>query len=86
MKCRGDGKWFCNVRLPGLPSSCIILHLVRAKQKEVSLHPESTLGEITLECYNCGQRNVFLLGFIAAKSDSVVVLLCRICLSNNALK
>ncbi|CAE7690500.1 UPF1, partial [Symbiodinium pilosum] len=86
MKCRGDGKWFCNNRLPGLPSSCIILHLVRAKQKEVSLHPESTLGEITLECYNCGQRNVFLLGFIAAKSDSVVVLLCRLCLSNNALK
>ncbi|CAK9023360.1 Regulator of nonsense transcripts 1 homolog (ATP-dependent helicase UPF1) [Durusdinium trenchii] len=65
---------------------CIILHLVRAKQKEVSLHPESPLGEIVLECYNCGQRNVFLLGFIAAKSDSVVVLLCRVCLSNNALK
>lgn len=86
MKCRGDGKWFCNNRLPGLPSSCIILHLVRAKQKEVSLHPESPLGEIVLECYNCGQRNVFLLGFIAAKSDSVVVLLCRVCLSNNALK
>mmetsp|Transcript_159156 Transcript_159156/g.510484 ORF Transcript_159156/g.510484 Transcript_159156/m.510484 type:complete len:1087 (+) Transcript_159156:58-3318(+) len=86
MKCRGDGKWFCNSRLPGLPSSCIILHLVRAKQKEVQLHQESPLGEIVLECYNCGQRNVFLLGFIAAKSDSVVVLLCRVCLSNNALK
>jgi len=86
MKCRGDGKWFCNSRLPGLPSSCIILHLVRAKQKEVQLHPESPLGEITLECYNCGQRSCFLLGFIAAKSDSVVVLLCRVCLSNNALK
>uniref|UniRef100_A0A7S2PGC9 Upf1 domain-containing protein n=1 Tax=Zooxanthella nutricula TaxID=1333877 RepID=A0A7S2PGC9_9DINO len=86
MKCRGDGKWFCNSRLPGLPSSCIILHLVRAKQKEVQLHPESPLGEIVLECYNCGQRNVFLLGFIAAKSDSVVVLLCRVCLSNNALR
>mmetsp|Transcript_33782 Transcript_33782/g.93340 ORF Transcript_33782/g.93340 Transcript_33782/m.93340 type:complete len:1076 (-) Transcript_33782:467-3694(-) len=86
MKCRGDSKWFCNSRLPGLPSSCIILHLVRAKQKEVQLHPESPLGEIVLECYNCGQRNVFLLGFIAAKSDSVVVLLCRVCLSNNALK
>lgn len=86
MKCRGDGKWFCNNRLPGLPSSCIILHLVRAKQKEVQLHSDSPLGEIVLECYNCGQRNVFLLGFIAAKSDSVVVLLCRVCLSNNALK
>mmetsp|Transcript_44279 Transcript_44279/g.96215 ORF Transcript_44279/g.96215 Transcript_44279/m.96215 type:complete len:1084 (-) Transcript_44279:275-3526(-) len=86
MKCRGDSKWFCNSRLPGLPSSCIILHLVRAKQKEVQLHPNSPLGEIVLECYNCGQRNVFLLGFIAARSDSVVVLLCRVCLSNNALK
>lgn len=52
----------------------------------MQLHPESPLGEIVLECYNCGQRNVFLLGFIAAKSDSVVVLLCRVCLSNNALK
>jgi regulator of nonsense transcripts 1 len=30
-----------------------------------------------LECYNCGCRNVFLLGFIPAKADSVVVLLCR---------
>jgi len=86
MKSRADNKWFCNGRLPGLPSSCIILHLVRAKQKEVQLHPESPLGEICLECYNCGQRNVFLLGFIAAKSDSVVVLLCRVCLSNGALK
>jgi hypothetical protein len=37
----------------------------------------SPLGETTLECYNCGCRNVFLLGFIPAKSDSVVVLLCR---------
>lgn len=40
-----------------------------------------------LECYNCGCRNVFLLGFIPAKSDSVVVLLCREpCLSMGALK
>jgi regulator of nonsense transcripts 1 len=30
-----------------------------------------------LECYNCGTKNVFLLGFIPAKSDTVVVLLCR---------
>ena len=30
-----------------------------------------------MECYNCGYRNVFLLGFIPAKNDSVVVLLCR---------
>jgi hypothetical protein len=38
---------------------------------------ESPLGDTVLECYNCGCRNVFLLGFIPAKSDSIVVLLCR---------
>ena len=44
---------------------------------QVSLHADSPLGDTVLECYNCGCRNVFLLGFIPAKSDSVVVLLCR---------
>jgi regulator of nonsense transcripts 1 len=40
-----------------------------------------------IECYNCGSRNVFLMGFIPAKNDSVVVLLCREpCLSMGALK
>ena len=43
----------------------------------MSLHRDSPLGETTLECYNCGCKNVFLLGFIPAKADSVVVLLCR---------
>ena len=52
-------------------------HLVRAKHKEVILHSESPLGETIPECYNCGSKNVFMLGFIPAKSDTVVVLLCR---------
>lgn len=60
---------------------------VRAKHKEVCLHRDSPLGETILECYNCGCRNVFLLGFISATTDSVVVLLCRDpCLNVNALK
>lgn len=51
------------------------------------LHKDSPLGETILECYNCGCRNVFLLGFISAKTESVVVLLCREpCLNVNALK
>lgn len=67
---------FCNAR--GLTSSShIVTHLVRAKHKEVCLHAESLLGETTPECYNCGAKNVFLLGFIPAKSETVVVLLCR---------
>jgi regulator of nonsense transcripts 1 len=43
----------------------------------VQLHPSSPLGATRPECYSCGARNVFLLGFIPAKSDTVVVLLCR---------
>lgn len=86
VKCVTSGKWFCNSR-GHTSGSHIIQHLVRSKNKEVSLHPDSPLGETTLECYNCGCRNVFLLGFIPAKQDSVVVLLCRDpCLNLNALK
>ncbi|CAG8464750.1 11326_t:CDS:10 [Ambispora leptoticha] len=75
-RCVTCNKWFCNSR-GNTSGSHIINHLVRAKHKEVALHPDSTLGETTLECYSCGCRNVFLLGFIPAKSDTVVVLLCR---------
>ncbi|ONK56008.1 uncharacterized protein A4U43_C10F3190 [Asparagus officinalis] len=79
-------KWFCNSR-GHTSGSHIVNHLVRAKHKEVCLHKDSPLGETILECYNCGCRNVFLLGFISAKTDSVVVLLCREpCLNVNALK
>ena len=72
-----------------LLSSCshIVNHLVRSKCKEVTLHRDGPLGETVLECYNCGNRNVFLLGFIPAKADSVVVLLCRHpCAQQSALK
>ncbi|KAG0235529.1 ATP-dependent helicase NAM7 [Actinomortierella wolfii] len=76
VKCETCKKWFCNSR-GNTSGSHIINHLVRAKHKEVILHSDSPLGETTLECYNCGCKNVFLLGFIPAKSDTVVVLLCR---------
>ncbi|KTW29366.1 hypothetical protein T552_01320 [Pneumocystis carinii B80] len=76
LKCLTCGKWFCNSR-GNTSSSHIVKHLVRARHKDVMLHHDSPLGETILECYNCGIKNVFLLGFIPAKSDTVVVLLCR---------
>lgn len=86
VKCLTCDKWFCSARGNGT-SSHIVNHLVRARHKEVQLHAESALGDTTLECYNCGTRNVFLLGFIPAKSDTVVVLLCRQpCASNSSNK
>lgn len=86
VKCVDSNKWFCNGR-GNASASHIIQHLVRSKSKTVCLHPQSPLGETVLECYNCGSKNVFLLGYIPAKNDSVVVLLCREpCLSLGALK
>lgn len=76
VKCLHCDKWFCSARSNG-NSTHIVNHLVRARHKEVQLHPESSLGDTVLECYNCGTKNAFLLGFIPAKSDTVVVLLCR---------
>ncbi|KAJ1940485.1 ATP-dependent RNA helicase, partial [Linderina pennispora] len=73
-------RWFCN-STGNSSSAHIIWHLVSAHHKEVQLHPDSPLGDQTLECYNCGVRNVFSLGFIPAKSDTVVVILCRPCAS-----
>ncbi|KAJ2161325.1 ATP-dependent RNA helicase [Coemansia sp. RSA 552] len=79
-KCLVCKRWFCNAR-GGTSSAHIIWHLGRAHHKEVQLHAGSQLGEITLECYNCTTRNCFSLGFIPAKRDMVVVILCRACSS-----
>lgn len=76
VKCQICHKWFCNSR-GSTSGSHIVNHLVRSKHKQVILHNESPLGETQPECYNCGSKNVFMLGFIPAKSDTVVVLLCR---------
>eukprot|EP00916_Digyalum_oweni_P024331 GHVL01040223.1.p1 GENE.GHVL01040223.1~~GHVL01040223.1.p1 ORF type:complete len:1030 (+),score=215.97 GHVL01040223.1:85-3174(+) len=84
--CIDDGKWFCNARM-NTSASHIVNHLVRSKKKTIELHPESDLGTTTLECYNCGNKNVFLLGFVSSSQDNVVIILCREpCLSSAHLK
>lgn len=75
-RCGKCSRWFCNGASLSAGSH-IVTHLVHLKHNEVSLHEELALGAETLECYNCGNRNVFMLGFVAAKQDLVVVLLCR---------
>ncbi|PCH35143.1 ATP dependent helicase [Wolfiporia cocos MD-104 SS10] len=76
VKCLICSKWFCNSR-GNTAASHIVNHLMCAKHKEVILHSKNPLGETIPECYNCGSKNVIMLGFIPAKSDTVVVLLCR---------
>jgi len=57
--------------------SAIIHMQVKAKVREVQLHRDSPLGDTLLECYSCGSRNTFGLGFVPVKSENSVVLLCR---------
>ncbi|CAH6719195.1 ATP-dependent helicase Nam7p [[Candida] jaroonii] len=77
IKCLGCDKWFCNGKMES-SSSHIVTHLVLSRHHTVSLHEDSHLGDTTLECYSCGQQNVFTLGYINAKEDQVVVILCRL--------
>lgn len=76
VRCGTCDRWFCNAKTHQAGSH-IVTHLVLAKHNVVSLHADSPLGAETLECYNCGSKNVFMLGFVLAKHDLVVVLLCR---------
>ena len=88
-RCKATGNWFCNSRA-GTTASHMVYHLIKSRNKEVVLHKDSPLGETVLECYNCGCRNVFLLGFIRAKAEAganVVLLLCRDpCLHDKSLR
>ena len=76
VKCLVCDRWFCNGSA-NTAGSHIVNHMVRSRHKTASLHESSPLGDSTLECFNCGARNVFLLGFIPSKQDNVVVLICR---------
>mmetsp|Transcript_5429 Transcript_5429/g.7904 ORF Transcript_5429/g.7904 Transcript_5429/m.7904 type:complete len:1069 (+) Transcript_5429:55-3261(+) len=78
-KCVETRKWFCNATCAGGGGSHLVNHLVRSRNNQVQLHPESPLGDTILECYNCASKNAFVLGFVPASSSSVVVLLCRVC-------
>jgi hypothetical protein len=47
---------------------------IKSRCNEVMLHEESPLGQITLECFLTGAKNVFSLGFVPVKEDLVVLL------------
>ncbi|KAF5225373.1 regulator of nonsense transcripts 1 [Trypanosoma cruzi] len=84
--CISCKKWFCNGG-HGTSGSHIVLHLVKSKHRAVQLHAENPLGDSALECYICRSTNIFSLGFMPSKEESVVVLVCREpCLHSKALR
>jgi len=87
IKCsfKSCNRWFCNGRLKDRLGSHIIIHLVKAKHKEISLHPEGSHGDTALECYVCGNKNIFILGFVPIQTteESQVIIICRLpCLNS----
>lgn len=79
VQCTTCNKWFCNSKLVNSTAgSHIVTHLVMLRHCQVRLHSDLDLGDETLECYSCGNKNVFLLGYVQAKQELVVVLLCRL--------
>ena len=59
VKCLGCNKWFCNARIGGTHTgqnggnggaTHIVNHMVRARHREVMLHPDGPLGDTTPEC------------------------------------
>ena len=76
VQCLECNKWFCNGTF-NTAGSHIVNHLVRARHRTISLHLESPIGDAPLECYQCGGRNIFVLGFVASDLEDTVILLCR---------
>ncbi|KAI3388588.1 hypothetical protein SNEBB_003801 [Seison nebaliae] len=76
-KCLSSGRWFCNRMSRNGSCSHIVYHLIRSGFKRVQLHPTGPLAGIELQCYYCGNDNVFTLGYIPAKRESFVIILCR---------
>lgn len=77
VRCVACNKWFCNAK-SNSGSSHIVTHLTLSHHNTVALHADTHLGDTTLECYLCNKTNVFNLGYISAKADQVVVILCRL--------
>lgn len=64
VQCSECQRWFCNNKAQSNMGSHIIIHLVMARHREVTLHPDSAHGQSQLECYLCSDKNIFQLGFI----------------------
>ncbi len=70
-------RWFCDGRLDEFSASHIVFHLTKSKHKEIFLNENSPIGEMVLECYSCGCKNIFLLGFLESREGDTGIMLCR---------
>ena len=45
----------------------VLCSQVKGRKRDCQLHAQSPLGDTLLECYSCGSRNAFALGFVPLK-------------------
>lgn len=67
VKCdaKGCNKWFCNQFQKSMGSH-IVVHLVKAKHNQISLHPSSEMSELKIECFYCKNKEQASIGLLCA--------------------
>ncbi|CAD8124849.1 unnamed protein product [Paramecium sonneborni] len=78
-QCLQCNRWYCNSMTRS--GSHIILHLIKNKHSQISLHNRNKVQITTIECYCCEQRNLFTLGQVNVKveGEENILILCRGC-------
>ena len=80
VKCKEDGRWFCNNKSKNGPAH-IICHLVKARAKTIELPASSSFARIPLFCSHCGTENIFEL-LLVPTEEATYHVACKMCLSN----
>lgn len=74
--CDDCDRWFCNLSA-GTAGLHAVSHMAHAGHRQALLHRDLAVGDIRLECYHCGARGLFTLGYVQARTAQVMVFLCR---------
>ncbi|CAG9322275.1 unnamed protein product [Blepharisma stoltei] len=69
--------WYCNSSVKGVSDSHIVAHLTKAGHKKIALHPSNSFSGFPIECAECSQQNIFLLGIVLSRSSNEIKYLCR---------
>ncbi|OHT04411.1 regulator of nonsense transcripts 1 [Tritrichomonas foetus] len=86
MKCLGQcqltKKYFCNGS-SGCKESHLLHYLRETKQTKFDLLPANSFAGIPFSCYNCGEDDIFKIGFVQTLQRDKIYIVCKEkCLSN----
>ena len=84
VKCKEDGRWFCNNKGRN-GASHIINHLVKAHAKTIELPDSNQYSKIPFKCYRCLTDNIFQLCFVQSLKYETFYIVCTSCLNQSAL-